>query len=59
MFVNAKDYFQKKVERMSDKTLLSVLNGKNNKKYLHDWRNWGDNVKKQIAEEAYKRGLIT
>lgn len=51
-----KKLFEQKIARMKDKTILEILSHHANA--LHDWRNWGNNIERIVAKEAYKRGLI-
>lgn len=49
-----KEMLKKKVERFSNELILESLKGMP----IEDRENWGENLEKIIAEEAYKRGLI-
>ena len=48
-----------KVRGMKDNTIMSILNSKECKQSISDWRNWGNNHMRIFAEEAHKRGLIS
>ena len=51
-----KRLFEQKIARMKNETILEILS--HHADTLHDWRNWGNNIERIVAEEAYKRGLI-
>lgn len=44
------------IARQSNDVLMETLD--THKNDLANWRNWGDNFLKLIAEEAHLRGLI-
>ena len=45
-----------KVGRLSDE-LLQEFAGEH-QDTIYNWRNWGNNIEKMMAEEAHRRGLI-
>ena len=50
------ELLRKKIQGFRDETILDFI--KAHKKYIHDWRNWGRNIDRMIAEEAHRRGMI-
>ena len=59
MALMSMDKFMKaKLAKMKDDTLMEILHGDFHKDHVHDWRNWGRNIERLIAEEAHRRGLI-
>ena len=46
------------INRLSDEMIMTELNSKRLKPFLHDWRSWGKNFDKMFAEVAHERGLI-
>ena len=55
--MSMRDRFKAIIARQSDKQLMETLT-QQGKKVLSDWRNWGENPHRYMAEEAHKRGLI-
>ena len=52
-----KAILQLKVKHMSDRELKKAFN-KYPKAERADWKNWGDNMGRMVAEELHQRGLI-
>lgn len=50
------ELLRKKIQGFKDETIIEFIN--EHKKYIHDWRNWGNNIERMIAEEAHWRGMI-
>lgn len=46
-----------KVQHLSDRDLKKAL-GRFTQAERDDWRNWGDNVERLMAEELHHRGLL-
>lgn len=53
-----KNLLKRKIAKFSDELLLESLNHNATKEELNDWKNWGNNELKLMAQEASKRGLI-
>lgn len=53
-----RDHTTKQVQGMSDELLVELLSHPHFRKILHDWRNWGDNPQRLMAEETHRRGLL-
>ena len=52
-----KAILQLKVKHMNDRELKKAFN-ENPKEDRANWRNWGDNINRMVAEELHQRGLI-
>ena len=52
-----KALFKLKFENMTDRQLLKLWNEQDSQARA-DWKSWGDNVDRLMAEELNRRGLI-
>ena len=52
-----KTIIRQKIQKMSDGDLRKSLN-EFTEAEREDWRNWGDNIERMMAEELHRRGLL-